>query len=50
MSTTHIKGAVLPIHVRSIDYRARETAFIARAPEEVLAEASAKVVLLVNGQ
>jgi mRNA interferase MazF len=50
VSTARINGAILPIHVRSIDYRARETAFIARAPEEVLAETSAKVALLVNSQ
>jgi mRNA interferase MazF len=50
VSTARINGAVLPIHIRSVDYRARETAFISQAPEEVLAETSAKVALLVNGQ
>ena len=50
VSTSRINGAILPIHVRSIDYRARVTAFIARAPDEVLAETSAKVALLVSGR
>ena len=44
-----IKGAVLPIHVRSVDYRAREMAFIMRAPVAVLRETTEKVGLLVSG-
>jgi mRNA interferase MazF len=45
-----IQGAVLTIHVRSVDYRAREVAFIMRAPESVLREATEKAALLIRGE
>jgi mRNA interferase MazF len=44
-----IQGAVLTIHVRSVDYQARETAFIMKAPEPVLREATEKATMLVSG-
>jgi mRNA interferase MazF len=45
-----INGAILPIHIRSVGYRAREIAFIMRAPESVLQETVEKVALLINGE
>jgi mRNA interferase MazF len=44
-----ISGVVLPIHLRSIDYRARGALFIARAPEQVLRNATQKASILING-
>jgi mRNA interferase MazF len=43
-----IKGAVLTIHVRSVDYAARQTSFINKAPGSVLDEAVEKTSLLIK--
>lgn len=48
IKTTDIDGAILPIHVRSIDVAAREVTFIEKAPEEILRKASRAVELIVN--
>ncbi len=45
-----IQGAILTIHVRSVDYQARETAFIMKAPKSVLREATEKATLLISGE
>ena len=49
VTSTRITGAILALHVRSVDYVAWETAFIATAPASVLAEATQKAGLLIGG-
>lgn len=44
-----VKGAVLTIHVRSIDFAERQAAFINKAPRSVLDEAVEKASLLIRG-
>jgi mRNA interferase MazF len=43
-----IDGAVLPIHVRSVDVHAREAAFIDRAPAGVVAKVYASVEAMIG--
>jgi mRNA interferase MazF len=39
LTGTKTKGAVLPIHVRSVDFRRRKAVFIEQAPARVVAKA-----------
>jgi len=38
LAGTITQGAVLPIHVRSVDFRHRRAAFIEKAPDAILAK------------
>ena len=44
----HIDGAILPIHIRSIDVRARQAAFIEKAPATVLGRVLKTVEAIVS--
>jgi mRNA interferase MazF len=46
--TDRIDGAVLPIHVRSVDVQAREVAFIEKAPARVVAKVYASVDAMIG--
>jgi mRNA interferase MazF len=48
IKTKDIDGAVLPIHVRSIDVQAREVQFIEKAPEVVLQQTYRAVELIIG--
>lgn len=48
IKTEKIDGAILPIHVRSIDAVARKVTFVEKAPEEILLKATRAVELIVN--
>jgi len=45
-----ISGAILSDHVRSLDWKARNTRFIAKAKPSVTAEVQSKLLLLLGGQ
>lgn len=48
VKTQSINGAVLPIHLRSIDINARKVQFIEKATEEVLRKTNRAVELIVT--
>lgn len=48
VKTQSINGAVLPIHLRSIDINARKVQFIEKATEEVLRKTNKAVELIVT--
>ena len=48
IKTKKIDGAILPIHVRSIDAVARNVTFIEKAAEEVLRKTSSAVELIMS--
>ena len=48
LSGCETHGAVLPIHLKSIDVRVRRAAFIEKAPERVLIEARASASALLG--
>src|SRR5258708_39175507 len=48
VKTSSINGAVLPIHLRSIDIKARKIQFIEKASEEVFRKTSKAVELIVS--
>jgi mRNA interferase MazF len=43
-----VRGAILADHVRSLDWQARRTEFICRAPDEVVEEVAAKARALIG--
>lgn len=43
-----VSGAILSDHVRSFDWKARQTKFIAKAQPKVIAEMQAKLLLLLG--
>lgn len=45
-----VSGVVLSDHVRSLDWKVRNTRFIAKAPESVMREVQAKLLLLVSSE
>ncbi len=48
VKTEVIDGAVLPIHVRSVDVKARRISFIEKATDEIIQKASKAVYLFAN--
>lgn len=48
VKSTQIDGAILPIHVRSIDVSSRKTKFIEKAPIEVLKQTIKAVELIIS--
>ena len=48
VKTQSINGAVLPIHLRSIDINARKVQFIEKATEEVLRKTNRAVELIIT--
>jgi mRNA interferase MazF len=46
IKSKNLAGAVLPIHIRSIDYNAREIRYIEKASIEILQKVSASVELI----
>jgi mRNA interferase MazF len=48
VKTEVIDGAVLPIHVRSVDVIARKVQFIEKAPEDVLLKTSKAIDLIIG--
>ncbi len=43
-----IDGAILPIHVRSVDIKARQISFIEKAPYDIIQKTSKAVDLIIN--
>lgn len=39
LANTKTNGAILPFHVRSVDFRSRKASYIEKAPEEILKKA-----------
>ncbi len=48
LKQTKTTGAILPIHVRSIDVRARKASFIEKAPPTILAKTVQSVEAMIN--
>jgi len=48
LKQTKTMGAILPIHVRSIDVRARKASFIEKAPPVILAKTVQSVEAMIN--
>ena len=46
---TKTKGAILPIHVRSVDYSTRKAVFIEKAPVNILSKTIKSVQNMVEG-
>ena len=49
LSGSKTKGAVLPIHIRSIDFNSRRIKFIEKLPPELVEEVDRQVKLIVSG-
>ncbi len=43
-----IDGAILPIHVRSVDIKARRISFIEKAPDVIIQKTTKAVDLIIN--
>ncbi len=48
LSGTKTKGAILPIHIKSVDFRQRKAIFIEKAPNQVLAKTIKSVENLIS--
>lgn len=48
LKQTKTKGAILPIHVRSIDVRARKASFIEKAPPAIFVRTVQSVEAMIN--
>jgi mRNA interferase MazF len=48
IKSSSVDGAVLPIHVRSVDVHSRKVKFIEKAPLETLKQTTSAVELIVN--
>ena len=48
LKQTKTKGAILPIHVRSIDTNARQSKYIEKAPPAILNQTLVEVATIVN--
>lgn len=48
LDSAKVKGAILPFHVRSVDFRARKAKFIERASDEVLAKTTRAVQNVIS--
>ena len=48
IKTENIDGAILPIHLRSVDIYARKIKFIEKAPMKILNQTSKIVELMIN--
>jgi len=48
LKQTKTKGAVLPIHLRSVDVGARKAQFIEKAPSAILAQTAKSVVAMIG--
>jgi mRNA interferase MazF len=48
LADTKTKGAILPIHIRSVDFKHRKAAFIEKAPATILAKTLASVQNLIG--
>lgn len=48
LSKTKTLGAILPIHVRSVDFRKRKAVFIEKAPDQILSRAIRNVQNLIS--
>ncbi len=48
IKTRFIDGAILPIHLRSIDIKARKVQFIEKASEKIIRKTNKSVDLIIN--
>lgn len=48
LQTPHINGAILPIHLRSIDVHARKAQFIEKASASILKKTAKSIELLIS--
>ncbi len=48
LSHTKTQGAVLPIHIKSVDFRSRKAVFIEKAPEAILNRALKAVQNIIS--
>lgn len=48
LTGTKTKGAIIPIHIRSVDFKHRKAAFIEKAPDAILAKTIASVQNIIG--
>ncbi len=48
LAGTKTKGAILPIHIKSVDFRKRKTVFIEKAPQSILSKTVKSVQNLIT--
>ncbi len=48
LSGTKTKGAILPVHVRSVDFKHRKAVFVEKAPDAILSKTIASIQNIIG--